>query len=153
MPLFFNMWCGSVRFLPNRTVGLSRKKIRTEPHRWPRFFKIKSFATVWLRCGAVGTAPHRTVRKSKNEIRTAPHRRTLQIEKPHRGSVLHREKSYEKLYVRNRAAAHEQAQEAFVCHIRESAPDSACDTFHPTPRAESTWTPGGFLCRGEEQQQ
>ena len=40
------------------------------------------------------TAPNRTLRLSKTEIRTAPHRRILQIEKPYRGLVLHREKAW-----------------------------------------------------------
>ena len=79
----------------HRTVGLPKQKIGTEPHRWPRVFKIKQFATVRVRCGAAftvfyRTAPHRT--KIKDRILTAPHPKTLEIEKSHHGSVLHREK-------------------------------------------------------------
>ena len=40
---------------PDRTVGISKRKNRTEPHRWPRVFKTKYFATVQAECGAVFT--------------------------------------------------------------------------------------------------
>ena len=64
---------GFYRTAPHRTVSAPH---RTAPH---ESRKQKS-------------APHRTVRLSQTTILTAPPRTILEIEKPHRGSVLHREK-------------------------------------------------------------
>ena len=114
--MLFSYACGAVRCgftEPHCTVRFCLKQTapnRTASHR--RIIKTKKFAPnrtvdLWslnqVTCSGAGAGagavrcgfhrffptPHRTVRKSQNKIRTAPHRRMLQIEKTHRGSVLH----------------------------------------------------------------
>ena len=54
------------------------------------------------------------------------------------------------IYIRTCAAAHGQATSALCASI--TMPAAACATYHPVRRAESTWIPGGYLSRGDEQE-
>ena len=105
--------CSAVRFgeRPNRTAQVRFGKTppnRTAPSKplfFPncavRFVAVLPSCTVQYDLAFHKTAPNEfrktnsappfTVRFSKAIICTAPHRSILQTEKPHRGSILHRE--------------------------------------------------------------
>lgn len=108
--------CGAVftGFYPTAT----HRTIQVAPHRIAPYESQNQ----------IRTAQHRTIRFSNTKIRTAPQRRILQIERPHRSSTLHREKTY-----------------ITICGgLRPIAPCSAVVDHH------AKWTPGVFPSKLED---